>query len=1819
MSQTKRKAVADDRPNKKARASTNDSPRQHAKPPKASEKESGERRAVSKSLLQQEERAFPRGGASVLTPLDHKQIKAQAERDVLFEQNTGASLGEEEENAGAVRHAKKPKRSKSNKYEDGKVEKPSIKIHGLTSKNVVIGSMVLGCVTAISDRDVSLALANNLTGYIPITAISQRLTERIEKLAQDESDEAAADQDVNLKGLFYVGQWLRATVTATTSESESTDGKKKHHIELSVDPRQTNSDLGSDGAVLNSMVQASVRSIEDHGLVMDIGLSDADVKGFVSNKEVATTYEPSQVQEGQVMMCLVIGKSSNGKVLTLSPDASRFSILAAGNDKDLAIVSVAPTVDTFQPGVAANVLITESGPGGVAGKIIGMLDVTADLVHTGTSHNNGSAAQKFKIGSKVKGRIIWTVPTDDGGRRVGISFLDHMLVLPPIPSRLPKAASAKSKTLADDLQQRAPLSSIIESAKVTHILPERGLFFSMSGPSESSLLAFAHISQITDNRIDRLDSASGPYRMDSLHKVRILSYDPVDNLYYVALKKSIMDQPFLRVEDLTVGGAVRGTIERLVLGAKGVNGVLVKISDSINGLVPDTHLSDVQLQHPERKFKEGHPVKARVLSVDLDRRYVRLTLKRSLVNEDEMPSIWQDYAKLQPGMEGKGTIVSLLRTGAAVQFFGNVRAWLPVAEMSETYIESVEKHFRLGQTVNVRILSIDAAAQEMKVSCKSSTSFDEKQQGAWDTASAGELLSGVVSAKSAQDVTVDLENGLRGLLRIGHLTDTPGEKTQKALDKIHVGKKLSKLVVLDKLERSHTLLLSKKASLIEDAAAGSLVQSLDDLEERRSVRGFVHNVAEPGVYVEFAKGLVGLMPKSQLAPGMLTQPSLGVEKDQSITAWVLSIDLARERFALSMRKPEEHPSKPVQVTSAFSASVSNAIDESITSMSDLAVGTITKARIASVKPTQLNVRLADNVQGRIDVSEFFDTWDDISNKKAPLQRLEPNALIDVKVLGMHDARNHRFLPISHRQSSIPVFELSAKRSRIEDGDESHLAMDSIKIGSAQLAFVNNHAHNCIWVSLSPNVRGRVALMDLSSDVGQLQNLPKYFPIGSAIRTTVKSIDAAAGRLDLVVNSDASDEPVTMESLSAGMVMAGRVTKISERSINVQLSDNVVGVVSLVELSDDYDQLNLQQHQKNDIVRVCVLDVDIPNKKVYLSLRPSRVLSSSLPVQDKQITSGSQLKAGDLVRGFVKHVGDKGLHVSLGARFDGFVRISDVSDKYVKDWKSLMEIDQLVKGRVISVDTDGKSALLSLKESHVDRNYTPPLKINDLAIGMIVTGKVRKVEDFGAFVDIDNTQPRLSGLCHRSEVAAKRIEDVRKLYSAGDVVKAKILDVDVDARKISLGLKASYFADDVDEDEDDDEGGVEVDEDEDDDEDEFEEFEDDAGSEDNDVDINGGANITDIFATDEDAGEAFDDSEGEEMEVDHAAPTAGLKTSGFDWTGDTLGSAIEAPVSDSEPDAPEAKKKRKRKPEIKVDLTGDLDKYGPRSVSDFERQLLGQPNDSGLWIQYMAFQLQLAEVQKARDIAERALRTIHIRETEEKGNVWIAWLNLEVEYGDDEQAEDVFKRAAGMQDALEMHEKLASIYIDSGKHDKADAMFERIAGNKTFRASPEVWLNYATFLLDTIKEPARARSLLSRALQSVPIGEHRLLTAKFAALEFHSSQGDAERGRTIFEGLVAEWPKWTSGWDMFLDLERARLPHAVSKEAKSEARQKVRALFERMAGQKMKKRRAKFVFKRWLEFEEAEGSGKTVERVKALAKEYVEAQKAKSGGDDDTEE
>lgn len=1777
------------------------------------------------SVLTKEQPAFPRGGASLLTPIERKQIQAKASRDAAKEfkksQDLFGNSGSKEEDTsegdgdlGSDLEASKPAPKKPRKEKPRKkkseVDAPELRIGGLSYKRITTGSLVLGRVSGISTRSLTVGLPNNLVGFVPLTAISTQLNEKIQSLldsgvgndaTSDDGDEAD-DKDIILTEYFRVGQFLRVAVTSTEQERTGPKMQSRKRIELSIEPSMANIGLSQASLTAGTTVQASVSSIEDHGLAVELSLEEGSARGFILKKHLPEGLRLADVKTGSVFLCSVLESSSNAKVIKLSADLSKAATL-----------KTASSVDAFLPGTKAEILINDKTDAGLAGKVMGLLDVTADVVHSGSFKDREAFFAKYDIGKKVTGRLICTFPLSDN-KLLGFSLLGHLSDIDTLGT-----STSGHKKLS--------MSTIIDSASVVRVEPGLGIYLKLEGDS----IGFAHVSRLSDKKVDSLSELTGAYKLGSEHKVRILEYNSVDDLYIVSLQPSVLQQPFLRVDDVPIGAVVKGKIEKLLIGAEGVKGLIINLADGVTGLVPQIHLSDVELKHPERKFKEGQTVTTRVLSTDIARRRLRLTLKKTLVNSDQ--KAWLSYDGIEVGDSTVGTLVKVDRVGAIVQFFASVKGFLPVSEMSEAFIKDATEHFRVGQVVTVNAISVNSSEKRLTVSCRDVNTTNPSIEASLAELHPGTVTSGTVFEKSQDDILLRLEaSDAIARLVLDHISDGSLKRRESAFAKIRVGQRLENLLVLQILAKRRLVLVSNKQSLVKAATEGTLLKSYEQLTENGTFTGFVSNIADNGIFLSFAAGISALIPKGQVPAEKESEPDFGMSRLQPVTARVTNIDYkgATPRFWLTMRegisKPEPTPTQKGELQSE-AIPVSDPVDPSVTTLSDLHVGRITKARIVSIKDTQLNVELAKDIQGRIDASEIFDAWEEIKDRKKPLRQFSPKQELTVKILGAHDTRNHKFLPLTHRNSKHTVFELSCKVSAVENPGVENLSLQSMSPGSRWLAFVNNVSDSGLWVNISPAVRGRIRATDVSDDLSLVADLNTNFPLGSALRAQVLSVDAEKNRLDLSAKSDNSASSISLKDLSAGLVLPGRVTKISDRSIIVQLSDQVVGVVDLIDMADDYNEANPAKYQKNDVLRVCVVKVDVPNKKVTLSTRPSKVLSSSLPVNDPEITSITQLSVNDVVRGFVRNVADKGVFVTLGHNITAFVRISNLSDSFIKEWKDHFQRDQLVKGKVILVDETSGNVQICLKESALDPNYKAPLSFNDLKLGDIVTGKVVKAESFGVFILVDNSE-NVRGLCHRSEIAEQRIEDASKLFSEGDRVKAKVLKLDPSTRKVNFGMKASYFADEIDEesveesedaasaDESLDEGGVDIDE----------EMED-AEEGDDEMQVDGDEEDSMDDEDDEDPGLNIEDDESEDEAVSAKASSKkpkGLNVGGFDWYGLSEPNApSKRSASDSEDDnlaVKSSKKKKKKRAEIQIDHTGDLDRDGPQSVDDYERLLLSEPDSSLLWLQYMAFHLDLGDADQARSIGERALKSIGLGQEAEKLNVWIALLNLENAYGDDESVDAIFKRACEYNDPQEVYSRLASIYIQSSKRDKADDLFQRML--KKFTQDPKVWINYATFLFETDDDSSssassgaeKARALLPRALQTLPKFTHFDLTLKFAQLEFKQGGGTPERGRTIFEGLLSAFPKRVDLFNVLLDLELKLDDNETQ----------VRGAFERIfsdsdAGgaqsRKLKPKQAKYFFKRWLAFEEGvaekseSGDESRVEAVKARAAEWVRSSAA----------
>ena len=191
----------------------------------------------------------------------------------------------------------------------------------------------------------------------------------------------------------------------------------------------------------------------------------------------------------------------------------------------------------------------------------------------------------------------------------------------------------------------------------------------------------------------------------------------------------------------------------------------------------------------------------------------------------------------------------------------------------------------------------------------------------------------------------------------------------------------------------------------------------------------------------------------------------------------------------------------------------------------------------------------------------------------------------------------------------------------------------------------------------------------------------------------------------------------------------------------------------------------------------VIEMDRNRNNVVLSRRV--VLEESRKAERSEILS--KLKSGMRLQGTVSSIVDFGAFVDLGG-IDGLIHISELSWNHVNHPSEVVKVGQEVEVEVLDVDLNRERISLGLKQTTED-----PWRalVKKYPVGAIVEGTVTKLVPFGAFVDLGEG---IEGLVHISELANRHVENPETVVKPGEEVFVKVIDVDLDRRRISLSLK-----------------------------------------------------------------------------------------------------------------------------------------------------------------------------------------------------------------------------------------------------------------------------------------------------------------------------------------------------------------------------------------------------------------------------------------------
>lgn len=297
----------------------------------------------------------------------------------------------------------------------------------------------------------------------------------------------------------------------------------------------------------------------------------------------------------------------------------------------------------------------------------------------------------------------------------------------------------------------------------------------------------------------------------------------------------------------------------------------------------------------------------------------------------------------------------------------------------------------------------------------------------------------------------------------------------------------------------------------------------------------------------------------------------------------------------------------------------------------------------------------------------------------------------------------------------------------------------------------------------------------SQGVMALLQFPEGPPeIGSEIEITIEGYDRQNGLL--LLSRKGAAVVADWSTVAEGMTVEARVTGSNKGGLSVDVN-GIRGFLPISQI-DIFRVENVDQYV-NQRLLCLVTEVNPEERNLVVSRRA--LLEREREEQREKFWA--EVAEGQVREGVVRSLQPFGAFVDLGGA-DGLLHVSEMAWNRVKDPSEVLQLGQRIKVVVLRADREQRKLGLGLKQ------LTPgPWDDAHLRFppGTTATGKVTRIQDFGAFVELE---PGIEGLIHVSELSSQRVRRVRDVVQEGQEVTVKVLDINREARRMSLSLKAA---------------------------------------------------------------------------------------------------------------------------------------------------------------------------------------------------------------------------------------------------------------------------------------------------------------------------------------------------------------------------------------------------------------------------------------------
>ena len=286
-----------------------------------------------------------------------------------------------------------------------------------------------------------------------------------------------------------------------------------------------------------------------------------------------------------------------------------------------------------------------------------------------------------------------------------------------------------------------------------------------------------------------------------------------------------------------------------------------------------------------------------------------------------------------------------------------------------------------------------------------------------------------------------------------------------------------------------------------------------------------------------------------------------------------------------------------------------------------------------------------------------------------------------------------------------------------------------------------------------------------------------FSIGDQIQVMVLKYDRQNERVSLGLKQITPDPWTDVEEkYPVDTKISGKVVSITDYGAFIELEKGIEGLVHISEMTWSRQTKHPSKIVSlNDMVDAVVLTLDKDRKRISLGMKqiepnPWENIEEKYPI-------------GFEVEGTIRNLTDFGAFVELEDGVDGLIHISDLSWSKIKHPSEMVKKKERIRAVVLSIDKD--AARISLGVKQLQPNPWESIAAN-YSVGDDVDAKIVKVTGFGAFAEFGEG---LEGLIHVSQISSKKISHPEKAVKVEDAVKARVVKVDINNKKIGLSIKA----------------------------------------------------------------------------------------------------------------------------------------------------------------------------------------------------------------------------------------------------------------------------------------------------------------------------------------------------------------------------------------------------------------------------------------------